>query len=106
MKKKLFIKIFLLTLFFISLSAFYYLNTTAKNISGTSSRKLSSVENTNKIKSDEKLNLKSDSLTKQNKATKNSTPYIQDVEIMKYIIQIGKESLPVLSLKDYIPFIK
>jgi hypothetical protein len=99
-------KIVLVFAFAVSFCAFCYLNTTGRYQSMTAFENFSPKDSTKNLTDSKKIVSKSDSLKSTSNTNKNTSVLIQDVEIMKLIIQIGKESLPVLSIKDYIPFLK
>ncbi len=99
-------KIIVVLAFVVSLGAFCYLNTTGRHQSMTAFENFSPKDSTKTLNDSKKIVSKSDSLKSTSNTNKNTSVLIQDVEIMKLIIQIGKESLPVLSIKDYIPFLK
>ena len=99
-------KLVVILAFVVSLSAFCYLNTTGKYQAMTEFENYNFVDSTKAPNDSKKTISKTDSLKHSNNTKKNTSVLIQDVEIMKLIIQIGKESLPVLSIKDYIPFLK
>ncbi len=106
MNRKIFKGLFVSLLFAGSLAAFCYLNTTGKNevINTFNARNAQHLKNDPKLNT--KINTASDSSYTQINSSKNTAAQVQNIEIMKLIIHIGLESLPVLTIRDFIPILR
>ena len=103
MKKQLPIYLSLLILSTLSVTSLCFLNT-LDHTAIVFSQKTITEKN-----SEQPENMPSDTInTSQVKNVKRPDPqnYLPNVTILSYVIQKGVESLPVLRLRDFIPFIK
>jgi hypothetical protein len=103
MKKHFSIYFSLLLISSLSIASMYFLNT-IDNTSSTLSQKTVAEEN-----SEQPENMPSDTINVpqiKNVKRPDQQNYLPNVTIWNYVIQKSVESLPVLRLRDFIPFIK
>jgi len=90
-------------LFVLSLSSLYFLNSAAGH---SMSQLQDSNDNVANKETDETVhNVDSSGVSEQKMKKSNQENYMPNVTIFNYLIQKGIEALPVMRLKDYIPFI-